>query len=226
MKHITLLATAAVALAFAQPAAAATNLIQNGGFETPVDSTQGSVVISAGNEPTGFAWTVTEGSVDVHATNGPFGGDPDPEGAGQGALDLVGLGDKGGISQAFNSKAGGLYRLTFDFANNPFAPSAAMLFGVRGAGGADLFSQSVTHTGSVLNDMNWTRFTFEFTADSPLSTLFFTNTAGIPAGGMYLDNVSVEYVSGGVPEPATWALMISGFGLAGSALRQRRRVAA
>jgi hypothetical protein len=28
--------------------------------------------------------------------------------------------------------------------------------------------------------------------------------------------------TGGVPEPATWALMISGFGLAGAALRRRR----
>lgn len=31
---------------------------------------------------------------------------------------------------------------------------------------------------------------------------------------------------GAVPEPATWALMILGFGFAGAALRQRRRVAA
>ena len=31
--------------------------------------------------------------------------------------------------------------------------------------------------------------------------------------------------TGAVPEPATWALMISGFGLAGAALRRRRAVA-
>ena len=31
---------------------------------------------------------------------------------------------------------------------------------------------------------------------------------------------------GGVPEPASWALMISGFGLAGAALRRRRTVVA
>jgi len=32
--------------------------------------------------------------------------------------------------------------------------------------------------------------------------------------------------NGGVPEPASWALMISGFGLAGAALRRRRTLAA
>ncbi len=32
--------------------------------------------------------------------------------------------------------------------------------------------------------------------------------------------------TGGVPEPATWAMMILGFGAAGSALRNRRRIAA
>lgn len=33
-------------------------------------------------------------------------------------------------------------------------------------------------------------------------------------------------VNGGVPEPATWSLMIGGFGLAGAALRRRRRALA
>jgi hypothetical protein len=33
-------------------------------------------------------------------------------------------------------------------------------------------------------------------------------------------------LSGGVPEPASWALMISGFGMAGAVLRRRRQVAA
>jgi microcystin-dependent protein len=37
---------------------------------------------------------------------------------------------------------------------------------------------------------------------------------------------SLADVSPGVPEPASWALMIGGFGLAGVALRRRRAAAA
>ena len=42
------------------------------------------------------------------------------------------------------------------------------------------------------------------------------------ADGYRLDSITVA----GVPEPATWALMIGGFGLAGAALRRRRAAAA
>jgi hypothetical protein len=45
------------------------------------------------------------------------------------------------------------------------------------------------------------------------------------------DSLDIWYVrdvngSGAVPEPATWALMIGGFGMAGAALRRRRTMAA
>src|SRR5688500_17716634 len=142
MKRYLLLAATAAALGASQPAAAATNFVVNGGFEKPVDSSGASIVIYAGAEPTGFGWTVTEGSADVHNTNGPFGGEPDPAGAGVGALDLIGMGDKCGIAQSFATQIGALYVLTFDYAKFPFGPSASMDFGVRGANG-NLFSQNV-----------------------------------------------------------------------------------
>ena len=43
------------------------------------------------------------------------------------------------------------------------------------------------------------------------------------SGHSVLDNISVN--GGAVPEPAAWALMIGGFGLAGATLRRRRQVA-
>ena len=42
--------------------------------------------------------------------------------------------------------------------------------------------------------------------------------------GLVLDNLSLDITA--VPEPATWAMMIGGFGLAGGALRRRRTTVA
>jgi PEP-CTERM motif len=44
-------------------------------------------------------------------------------------------------------------------------------------------------------------------------------------GAFSLDNVTLS-TGGGVPEPASWALMIAGFGLAGATLRRRRAILA
>ena len=46
----------------------------------------------------------------------------------------------------------------------------------------------------------------------------------IRTGETYVFGPSLD--NGGVPEPATWALMLGGFGLAGAALRARRRAVA
>lgn len=78
---------------------------------------------------------------------------------------------------------------------------------------------------------------------STASALTFTHTGstfvlGLQAGGAGwqggsdeswgLDNllIQTDTVGGGVPEPASWALMLLGFGGMGAALRHRRRAAA
>lgn len=44
-------------------------------------------------------------------------------------------------------------------------------------------------------------------------------------GGVVIDNIALSFTSpGAAPEPAAWAMMITGFGLAGAALRRRGRV--
>jgi len=75
--------------------------------------------------------------------------------------------------------------------------------------------------------------TFAHTA-STLDLEFRVTGAGWQAGtdeGFGLDNVVLTYdgvrdPGPGIPEPATWALMIGGFGMAGAMLRRRRQLTA
>ncbi|WP_296598348.1 PEPxxWA-CTERM sorting domain-containing protein [Phenylobacterium sp.] len=223
MRRILFPAAAAVCLMGAQPAAAATNLIKNGGFDDVAFSGE-YVVYDATNTPADFGWSVL-GNIDVHRNDGYFGGDPDPVGAGRYAVDLLGTSSQGSIYQALTLETGKTYRLSFDYSNNPFIAGAAMTFGIA-IDGTLAVVESVGHSGATTNAMDWQTYTLEFTAIGSSAAIYFNNTAGNPGSGMYLDSVALYDISepAAVPEPATWALMISGFGLAGTALRQRRRL--
>jgi len=60
------------------------------------------------------------------------------------------------------------------------------------------------------------------------SISFDTGSGGYCTGCdiIAIDDVYFGNAGGAVPEPATWALMIAGFGMAGTALRRRRALAA
>ncbi|MDB5453794.1 MAG: hypothetical protein JWO33_2372, partial [Caulobacteraceae bacterium] len=74
------------------------------------------------------------------------------------------------------------------------------------------------------------RNTLGFTADlaagehtiSLQATRLFNPARGVTSE--YFDNVSLDVAA--VPEPATWAMMIAGFGMIGGAMRHRRRTPA
>ncbi|HEY0446857.1 MAG TPA: PEPxxWA-CTERM sorting domain-containing protein [Allosphingosinicella sp.] len=64
---------------------------------------------------------------------------------------------------------------------------------------------------------------YGFTSDTAFTSVRFIGTGlnDSITDGFSMDNVSF----GGVPEPATWLMMIGGFGMIGGALRRRRRQA-
>ncbi|WP_235976693.1 Npun_F0296 family exosortase-dependent surface protein [Sandaracinobacteroides hominis] len=67
-----------------------------------------------------------------------------------------------------------------------------------------------------------------FTGGDQFDRIVITQTAG---GGYESDNHTVGFYTrpggeGAVPEPATWAMLIAGFGLVGAAARRRNRIAA
>jgi hypothetical protein len=71
----------------------------------------------------------------------------------------------------------------------------------------------------------WRTHTISFTATDAGSVQIDLRSYSVDGIGPLLDNVSLDVTGGGVPEPASWALMIAGFGLAGAGLRRRPAVA-
>ncbi|HEX3366887.1 PEPxxWA-CTERM sorting domain-containing protein [Phenylobacterium sp.] len=237
LRAAALAAAALAAMALGAGAAQATQV-----FSDNFNSENGGV---AANPYTGFAnWTVLSGAVTLNE------GAPCDGGSG-GCVGLDGRGGGGSefeMSNSISYGVGSLVTLTYDIAGNHHDCSvcatddeyeAGFLFSNIGetindvtldgqdvgpiviSTGIDLFG-----TGFPLpfNDP-WTTHTVSFTATDAGTIKAHFRSFSTDGVGPLLDNVSVD-VTGGVPEPASWALMIAGFGLAGAALRRRRSAVA
>ena len=82
-----------------------------------------------------------------------------------------------------------------------------------------------------LGQSDGTTQTFFVPLGATTLVLGFADAGGYSgAPGSYGDNlgsldVTVDGIGGAVPEPATWAMMLGGFGLVGGAMRRRQRTA-
>jgi hypothetical protein len=193
---------------------------QVGWISTPgTTQTTGFSILYQGNY---YLWGpqfgVNNGLVDVSPTGGNFlVSDADPYFAGTHSQVINGL------------TAGGTYRVSFYWA-------AAQL---RNADGSDWrgdtteswkvsFGNQSQSTALISNPdqgfQPWRKETFTFTAGSSSQALSFLAVGG--PGGLppiaLLDGISLN----AVPEPATWAMFIVGFGLVGAAARRKAAIAA
>ena len=202
---------AAAALTMMSTSAWATNLVTKGGFEDPAISDPCCDTSPPAPLP---GWTATP---NVNVVNGTFSstnGNLAAEGSQY--LDLVGQGGTGSITQTFATNIGDVYYLTFDYSHNLFNPavtSASAMFTLDGLSG------TIFHDSGSTSNLDWTKFFGTFTATGSSATLTFTNLTGGTNEGIFLDAVSVQ----AVPEPATWMMMILGFGAIGGAMRTSRR---
>lgn len=83
-------------------------------------------------------------------------------------------------------------------------------------------SNSILATGTVPSSGNWSIYTASYTAtgaDVGGAISIALDSLGSQGG---FDNVQLSAM---VPEPASWALLIAGFGLTGAAMRRRRATA-
>src|SRR5947209_852434 len=201
-RPLSLLTIFASAALIALPSAAsATQLITNGGFESGSFSGPGYDVINAGGtDLTGWtvgnslAWGV--GATDINTY------------AGSGYVDLTGLGDNGAhgtLSQALATSTGQLY--TFSIFTSLYDPNVGIGVTVDGVP-LILTGTPGSYSGT---SSTWGQLTGTFTATGASSLL---TIAGQPGGSFVIgiDDVSVTgLVTTGVPEPATWAMMLIGF---------------
>jgi len=204
------LATAAAAVLLAGSAQAA--LVANGSFENGTNPPgSGFSTLAAGSTDLA-GWTIGRGGIDWI---GGYWQAAD----GVRSIDISGNAP-GSISQTLTTSIGHRYIVTFDLAGNPDGGPAikSLDVSVNGTGNA---TYNFDTTGFSRSNMGWASQSYSFIATSTSSTLAF---AGLnqDAYGAALDNVAVSQV----PEAATWAMLIAGFGLVGAAARRRRMVVA
>jgi len=246
------LAASASVAAFAAPAFAATAV--SGALNAVANATVSGVTVAdndndswAGgaftNLATDVSATATSGALSV-STHGSaradwtsadqgsvlfrnYGWDFDAAGANGSESDLTQ--NRGGSDWSYTFTADGNGQIKMDYA----VTGSGSTFGLQGwqisftgagAGGPVLNTSDPTTSGTFIGQLvAGQQYTISLNGNPNVSA----GGGGAFSGSMLGEfDWQITEQSGGVPEPATWALMIGGFGLAGATLRRRRMAAA
>ena len=211
-----LMAAAAISVLVASALPAAASILVNGDFEQPGGAANLDP-LSPNYLP---GWTHAGSGADYYVTT--LGGLAAADGTHYvmfGASDTSG----GSLSQTFATTVGTIYTLDYSVAEMfADAPAQNMRATIDNNGTTLSVDNSHLNLGAFVHGAG-----LSFTATGSSATVTFLDTTP-PAGGsgsnLALDRVSVtarEAVAG-VPEPATWAMILVGFGGLGAVLRRRR----
>jgi hypothetical protein len=161
--------------------------------------------------PAASGWVVTDGTIDLHGAGGSYDVLP-----GHGSyVDLDGSSlDSGLFSTNLNLIGGEIYRLSFDLGGSQRGNRSET---VEVNFGSTTSSYVINVTDS------FSTYTLEFTPGSDGAySLSYLNVGGDNRGA-FLDNVSVSsgpVPASSVPEPATYAMLLSGLGIMGLMARR------
>ncbi len=196
---------AAALVSAASPAMAAPTVFTTTWDSTNFGSGPGFVIL-----PSYEGWTGTPAGLEVQYNNvagAPFSG-----------ANLVEL-DTTRNSSITRTIAAGSYLLSFYYSDRPGVPASSNGISVS-LGSTNLLSVAGGNGGG---NTNFRLFTTHFVTTTPQSLTFAATGVSDSLGG-YIENISLS----GVPEPASWAMMIGGFGMIGGAMRRRgsRKLAA
>lgn len=215
------------AMAISSPAMAATNLLTNGSFES---NFAGWAVVQAGS---GTAPVVIPYGSGSQYPGGAFGEAILPNTVTSLSPDVVGnsvayfssdTANPHSISQIVNLVAGTMYNIGFDYyaprngIDNPFDASLAFF-----VGGAPVGATLTAGQASGTPAQTWRNFNTSFVATTTAPTTFQFQFRGLgsTAADFAVDRV---YAVGAVPEPATWLMMILGFGGIGFSMRRKQQL--
>lgn len=196
----------ALALVSASGATAATNLVINGDFSAPAT---GSGWTQRDSIP---GWTSNSGDKLEVGNAGVYGATCFTQSC---QLLEVNANIFGSVTQIVTGlRAGSSYGFSWANAGRDSGGAQQLNVFVDGNQVGSHFSTGFT---------GWLSNSVRFTATGTSAALTFASrdVGGRPSYGNLITDVSVA----GVPEPATWAMLISGFGLVGYAARRRRRQA-
>jgi len=136
-----------------------------------------------------------------------------------------------GLDDPANADADGTtFSHNYDFAEVNITKADNSLFDLFSIDFADKFNTGASHAGRmrfVYADNTQEEIFFNTDTKVGLET-FVVNKTGLKAflyfadAGVQIDNLALEGVAA-VPEPATWAMMILGFGGVGATIRRRRQ---
>lgn len=202
MKTLVTCAATAVGLAAATPALAVTNFFTD--FDSYLVPLGGYVIV-----PSVEGWTATAGDgieLQNFAAGTPFS-----------SPNLVEL-DSNNNSAMSRLIDAGKYTLTGYVSPRP--GSVASTSGLELVIGSDVYGPEY-FDGAGLPDTSWLPFSLSFVVTAP-TLLTFRAVGTNDSFGAYLDSIGL--VGSPVPEPATWGLMIVGFGVVGAAIRRRARL--
>lgn len=192
--------------------AAASELIVNGNFENigfGGTTTNYNLGPNAENPiPADFGFDVTNGNVDIIA-NGRYSSFFANGGAYN--LDLIGYNtNTATINQNIYTVAGKIYRVNIDYSENEYLNGGTAFVSF---GASMLTTLDETHI--------WQHYSTTIVGTGTAQDFSIVSGVSGPNHGVHLDNISVS----DVPEPVTWSLFVSGFGMIGAGLRRRTWIA-
>ena len=120
---------------------------------------------------------------------------------------------------------GGIFNDTFTFNLASMGMLGATISSIAIDAASDIDFTSVTFNGIEFTNVASDGYEFRALRSAPalagMQTLTVSGTSG--GNAAYSGTLAFAAATAAVPEPATWALMIGGFGIAGGALRRRQR---